>query len=418
MDPRDIRNFSLNVSGEALWGLHAGLIGSSTVLAVFLKDLGAGEGMIGSILAIESGAILLPQVLGNYIFASRRKRKARLMIYHFAVILPLLCAMAALTWTRFLSPEALRWAMLGAFACFIGSIGVVVSAWWDWFAHLFGSGTRGTVMGVTWCAAAGAGACGAVAAGWTISAVGGLDAYSYLYVASAAAAILSIVLFCFIDDSAARDAEEPDDVNTAALIGHFRESLSDRNFRAFLVGRILGVCGFCVLPLVVIYYTSPQGGGLGKGQAVGYGAALTVGSAIANLVVGRLGDKAGFRVGLLFGVAAQIATLVVLLVSSGPVSCVIAYFGAGLCGGAAFISHNNMLFETCPHANRMAHITVGNLVISAASIAAPLLAGLAAGRWGVRTVFAACLAFSGPALLWFLFRVRDPRRNCGLRIDD
>ena len=416
MERRDIRNFALNVSGEALWGFQAAMVAPATVLAVLLRDLGAGEGMIGSILAVESGAILLPQILGNYLFASRARRKRRLMAFHFVVILPLLGVMAGLTHLTFLPHELLRWLLLVSFGCYVCSIGVVLSAWWDWFAHLFGRNVRGTVMGVTWCAAAGAGACGALLAGGTIGAMPGFDGYFYLYLGALVLAVLSIVAFCFVDDSPAQAAADGPAMNTARLIGHFKESLRDRNFRAFLIGRILGAFGFCILPLVVIYYMSAQGGGLPKQDVVSYGSALALGSAVANLVLGRLGDKMGYRIGLLLGAAAQFITLGLMLLTAGPVSCAAAYFGAGLCGGAAFVSHQNMLFETCPHEDRMAHITVGNLVMSAAFVTAPLLAGQAAGIWGVRKVFAACLVFSAAAFLWYLLRLREPRDDARLTV--
>jgi MFS family permease len=411
MERRDIRNFSLNVGGEILWGFQAALIGSSTVLAVLLRDLGAGPRMIGSILAIESGGFLLPQILGNYVFASRRKLKAHLMIFHFIVILPLLWIMAALTHFVFLRPEVFRWLLLASFAVYMISIGVVSSAWFDWFARLFRKETRGTVMGATWCAAAGAGAGGALLAGWTLDVYAPEDAYFALYVAAAVISVMSILLFCFVDDSAAQDEPGRRRVSTAALLQDFRHSLQDRNFRSYLIGRMLAVCGFCVLPLLVVYYTSPRGGGLDKGDVVSYGSAMTVGASLAHFLIGRLGDKKGYRVGLLIASAAQMATLGLLLLTSGPYSCLAAYFGAGLCGGASWISHLNMLFETCPHENRMAHITVGNMVISGAWIAAPLLAGQAAESFGVRSVFAVCLGVSAVAFLWFLRRVKDPRVN-------
>jgi len=69
-----------------------------------------------------------------------------------------------------------------------------------------------------------------------------------------------------------------------------------------------------------------------------------------------------------------------------------------------------MLYETCPHDSRIAHITVGNLVMGTTSILCPLLAGVAAARYGTRSLFGICLVLSAGALLWFALRVREPRQ--------
>jgi MFS family permease len=91
------------------------------------------------------------------------------------------------------------------------------------------------------------------------------------------------------------------------------------------------------------------------------------------------------------------------------VLCVAAFAGMGICGGVSVVSHSNMLFETCPHDHRLAHITVGNLVMSAPLIAAPLLAGVLAAQLGLAALFRVCLAISLAAAAWILLRVREPR---------
>jgi MFS family permease len=136
---------------------------------------------------------------------------------------------------------------------------------------------------------------------------------------------------------------------------------------------------------------------------------MTLGYAVSSFVLGRWGDKRGHRVGMLVGVSCQVAALAVVLASSGTVSCVLVYAATGIARGASMVSGYNMMFETCPHDSRMAHITVGNLFLSAANIGSPLLAGLAASHLGLTPLFSVCLGFSVVAFLWFVLRVREPR---------
>ena len=137
---------------------------------------------------------------------------------------------------------------------------------------------------------------------------------------------------------------------------------------------------------------------------------MTFGQAVASVVFGRLGDRYGHRLGMLASVIFQIVTLGLVLAAAGPVSCVAAYVAAGISRGAILISGMNLLFETCPHDSRMAHITVGNFLISGVSIGAPLLAGTAVEWWSLPVVFLICLIFSAIALVWTGLLMHDPRK--------
>jgi len=253
------------------------------------------------------------------------------------------------------------------------------------------------------------GAAGAAAAGWLLGWYPEPGAYVLLFCAAGTFEVLSMIIFGFVDDPAEGSDETGVRLRVRELGHHFRTSLGSANFRAFLVGRVLASVGFCMLPFIAVYYKSTEGGGLDKGTVVSSGAAMTLAIALANLVLGRLGDRRGHRIGILVAPIAQAATLAVVLLSSGRWSCVAAYTCAGLAAGSAWISHTNMLFETCPHDHRLAHITVGNLVLSLPMLAAPLLAGVVADLCGMATLFRLCLVLSLAAAAWIALRVREPR---------
>ena len=386
------------------------MVAPATVLTVMLREYGAGERMIGSISAIESGAALVPQIIGIYLFTSRQRRKMNLVLWHALLMAPAMLAIAVLThYAGRIPPAALRLAMLGCFAWFQLFMGIIVAVWLDWLAHLFAPAIRGTVFGVSWCASSVAGTFGALLAGHVLKVYPSPAAYTYLYLAAGVLAAASMGAFAMIRDPAIDSPDGPPRISTAALFDSFRLSLLDRNFRAFIIGRVLSAAGFCIGPFIALYYTSASGGGLPKNAVVSFSAAATVGMAIGNLGLGRLGDRRGHRIGIIVGAAMQVAALVVMLVSAGRLSCMLAYFGAGLAGASGFLSHTNMLYETCPHDSRIAHITVANLLMGVTMIVCPLAGGVAAARWGLPTLFAICLAVSACAFLWLLFRLREPR---------
>ncbi len=163
----DIRNAALYMVGESLWCFQMYMVWPSTVLTMLLARYGAGKLMIGGMSAIEGGAIIVTQAVGVYLFHSRRHRKRQTLLYHFAVILPLMLLLALPAWPGLRVSNGTRcWLFLGCFAAMILSVGVIIPVWSDWIAHLFRQEIRGRVMGLSQSVAQFTGACGPLAAAW------------------------------------------------------------------------------------------------------------------------------------------------------------------------------------------------------------------------------------------------------------
>lgn len=405
------RNALVFIAGEALWGFNAALVASSTVLAVLLKEYGAGNRMIGSIGALESGLTILPQMLGMYFFHSIKRRKRNLILWHLLAVIPFLFVSGLIIcFENHYSAAVARWGLLLSFASFMWGIGFILGVWMDWIAHIFETKTRGTLMGMTFFASALMGSLGGLIAGAIINKIEGHAAYAVLYFIAGFFATVSLLTFFLVKDPAENmDASDQNRVSIADILSSFRKSLLDDNFKSFLVCRILASLGFCIIPFIAIYFKSAEGGGLSNSTIVSCGAAMTFGAAVTNLVLGRIGDMHGHRIGIITGTLMQVVTLSIILVASGGVFCIVAYFCVGICISSSFISHTNMLLETCPHDHRVAHITVGNLVLSIPLVSSPFLAGLASEHFGIRPVFMACLVFSLLAFFWCLLKVKEPR---------
>ena len=95
------------------------MVAPATVLTVLLRHYGAGERLIGSVGAIESGAVLMPQVLGICLFTSRKRRKGHLVLWHVLLMSPALLVMAVLArGPGAMSPRAVSIALLVCFGWF------------------------------------------------------------------------------------------------------------------------------------------------------------------------------------------------------------------------------------------------------------------------------------------------------------
>lgn len=410
--PIERRNTLLSASGEALWGLQISLVAPATVLTVLLTGFGAGPRLIGAIPAIEGTLIVLPQILGMWLFHSLARRQRNLVAWHLLVPIPMLFLSGVLLLSPACEhPAFMCGALLLLFAAFTGGIGVIVAVWMDWLADLFRPAIRGTAIGVSFAASALAGTAGGLLAGLIIGRWPALSTYGILYLVAGVIAACSFVAFgCIRDPLSGAEQETPTRSPPAGETWvRFRASLSDRNFRRYVVGRSLAVAGFGMVPFIALNYQSAQGGGLASGTIVAAGSVMTLGSAVGNLVFGKLGDRWGHRLGVIVGAVLQTVTLALLLSTRGLWSCILSYFLAGICVSSSFVSHSNLLYETCPHGHRLSHITLGNLVFALPLMLGGLLAGQVAHSWGLRSLFGLCLVLSLGGAVWMTLRVRDPR---------
>ncbi|MCC7205536.1 MAG: MFS transporter [Phycisphaeraceae bacterium] len=405
------RNIFFTALGEGLWGFQVAMATPVTVLALLLSNHGAGKAMIGSITALEGGMTVLPQMIGMYLFRSTAKRKVQLILWHFAFIIPYYFALGLAAWFGpLLGNGATRWMLISFFFLSCMGTGSIMSVWMEWMASVFPQTLRGKAMGISFCAASVAGALGAVISGRVLVHSQEPPVFGLIYITAGLISIVAILCFSFIHDPAAHappKAAAPQ--SWAMLLGRFRLSLADRNFRSFLVGRVLAMMGLCVLPLVAVHYSSPLGGALSDGFIVTAGAGQTFMHGLATLIYGWLGDHYGHRLAVLTGAGMQVVFLLIVLTTAGPASCIAAYLVLGLCTAAGFVTHYNLLFETCPHDHRLAHITLGSLLFSTVMIPAPLIGGAAAERWGMGPLLGVCVALSLASFLWFIFVMKEPR---------
>jgi MFS family permease len=405
------RNVVVNTIGESIWGLKSNMVVSSVVLAMLLHQFGASPLAIGSIGAIEASMLLLPQMLGGYIFHSRAKRKVQLVIWHYAVMLPFHLVMGIATFfSDHLSPGIYSAVMLVSFAGFMGSIGVVGASWFEYFYGTIFSGGRGSALGLSIFGSSLAGTGGTLFAGALIRSLPFPQAYAWLYIIAWFLGVLSITCFLFIKDEGETEAAVQPRPSASDLWKSLRASLGVPNFRTYLIGRAIALSAFGIMPFIAIHFTSPAGGSLAKGYVVSLYAAFTIANAGGSLIMGRIGDRIGYRPGILLAAAMQCVCLLFAIFLPGTAGCLATYFCAGLAAACTFVSNSNLIIEMCPHGNRVAHIATANLLLGVPSLIAPMLAGWLAAAGGIVPLFILSAVLSSVAFVWLSFRFRDPRR--------
>ncbi len=387
-----------------------GLVAPMTALPLLLQNLGAGKVVLGLSFSICTAGWMIGQPVGLFLFGRRRRTKRFLVPWAFCCSVPTYAAMGlAVLLLAVSAPAACAAVILSLLAVrFVGG-GAAVPLWMEWQAMVFRRRVRGRAIG----AIAGGSAFGvtvaALAAGAVRGTIGFPNSYALLFAGSA--------LFCMAGLGSYAIVREPEALHRAAstlrvrdLFNRFAHSFGEANFRNYLVGRALLTLGAGGAAFYAVHFRSADGGGLAESTVIAVGMFLTLPQAIASPILGRIGDRRGHKSGVMLGALAQLGSIAVAFLGRGLEACVLAFGLMGVAWAAAWVSHTNMLFETCPHESRAAHITLSNVFLGPFVLLVPLGTGWMMEHWtGLRAGLGLTLAPTALGILWLLAMVKEPR---------
>ncbi len=396
--------------GEGLFGVGMNLVAPVTVMQLLLKQLGAGEVMLGLAFGIATAGWGLLQPFGMLLFGRKRRGKRFLVPYSALSCVPTYLGMgAAVYFLAADSPRLCSIVVLLLFAARVLSAGSVTPIWFDWHAMLFSKRVRGRAIGMM----AGASALGAniaaISAGLVRHRLDFPMSYALLFVVSVPFFLMGLSSFFSVREPEAVTAHSRQ-FRIRDLLHRFGQSLAGSNFRNYLIARILLTLGGGATAFYAVYLATPQGGGLKESTVIALGVFLFLPQSAASYVLGRLGDAAGHKLGVLLGSLAQVASLLVVFLGSGVLAGMAAFGLLGVAWGSGWVCHANMLFETCPHDSRVAHITLSNLILSPVVLVVPMLTGwLIRDMVGMRNGIGLAVIPTALGILWLAFIVKEPR---------
>jgi len=407
--PEERSNALKAVAGEGLFGTGMGFLSAVSVLPLLIRSLHGSQIEVGLIGSIFWAGWLVLQPLSFFLFGRRRRTKRFLVPWSFAFAVPTYLAIGAVVY--FLGPRQpalCRTLLLVILAVRVVGGGMGVPFWLDWQAAIFRRQIRGRVIGLTATFSTLGGALAAFAAG---KVVGHMDfPGSYALLSAVSVVFFVVALACYAT------VREPDSLyapyvpfRTADLFRQFGHSLREPNFRRYLVGRILVTLGAGAAAFYAVHFKDPSGGSVPAATVVKLSSLLFLAQCAASYPLGRLGDRAGHKAGVVLGALGQVGAIVVAYFARGPVACGATFALVGTAWAASWVSHVNMLFETCPHDNRVAHITLSNMVLGPVLALVPVGTGWLVSLVGMRAGIGLTLIPTLLGMAWLALMVREPR---------
>ncbi|WP_392533593.1 MFS transporter [Nostoc sp. C117] len=404
---KDLRhNFTVNVIESGFFGLGSGFASFITILPLFVSTLTDSALLIGLIPAIPRLGWQLPQLLTADKVARLQAYKPTVMLLTIHQKLPFLgLAVVALLQLELnrqtilqLTFAILIWQGLGS--------GFSATAWQSMVAKIVPSRKLGIFYGALAASSNLMNICGAVIAGLLLKEIAQPFNFALCFLCASFAMALSWFFM-------SRTREPISTSSSGTQTRHeFWKNLSvilryDKNFRCFVIARMLSQLALMPLPFYTLYAVHQYG--MGEASVGLITSVLMVTQTIAGLILGWLGDRIGHKLILQIGCIACTFSSLLAWLAPNTSSFYLVFIGAGI----GMIALQNiaavMTLEFGNQHQRPTYIGLGNTLVAPATILAPLLGGWIVENIDYRTSF--LVAAIGALLTALLLHVgvSDPR---------
>ena len=183
--------------------------------------------------------------------------------------------------------------------------------------------------------------------------------------------------------------------------------MSDKGYAWFLVVQMVATASRIATPFYIIYVSSSM---QLNGKTLGLLSLAYLGAdTLSNLVWGYLGDKTGFRLVLVFSLAAWAAATILLMINHHPWAIFLAFFGLGAAQSGYMMAAQTMILEFGSRAEMPMRIAISSTAEGIMASLGPLIGGFVADHYGFDIVFGASIGFLVVGLAILLTVVKEPR---------
>ncbi len=384
------RNFAANFVDSLFFSLALAFVSTSTIVPLFIRQLGGSALVVGLIPAlVQAGQMLPPLFAAPYIAPLERKLPFLLKMTLGErlpwPILALVCIVLA---------PAYPTAMLAITACLLAIFGlaggICLPAWMDIVARVTPLRMRGKLFG--WSGALS----GLLGVGGGLAAERVLAAFAFPYNFAACFAAASVcLLVSFLGLAAIREPVAVERVPGLPVRAYFSQVPAmlrrDRDFSIFIVVRILSALAGMAVAFVAVYATEQRG--LPASLAGRFTAVMLGTQVITTPLFGMIADRRGYKTSLQFALLSQAVAMVLSLVVTTALGFSVVFAMIGATTGLLFSTTLNMVVEFATPAERVSYLGLHGTLIAPAILLAPVIGGWlveASGYWLAFSVAALC----------------------------
>ncbi len=398
-------NISVNLLDSAFFGLGLGFGSFGTIIPLFFTKMTTSAILIGLIPAIHTVGWQIPQLFTSGWVLRLRKYKPAVLLMTIHERVPFL-GLALSAW--FLHSMGVKIALPFAFLMLVWQglgAGFTANPWQSMIAKIIPQDSQATFFGAQAAVANITISASAIGAGFLLDTL--KSPWDFI-----SCFVLTFLSMCISYFFLSR-TREPEDLEKEIPAEHHdywktaREILdTDDNFKWFLLFRVVfqfATMGFSfyIIYGVFAFNMNPVTAGF-------LTAALTVSQTIANIVMGWLADRFGYRSMLIVGALAVVLSSVAAWAAPSLDWFYPVIILSGLANVSFWTVGLAMTIQFGAEAMRPVYIGLANTLIAPATIIAPILGGWIADMAGFKTTFAISAVFGLLTTLLLIFLVKNP----------
>jgi MFS family permease len=284
--------------------------------------------------------------------------------------------------------------------------GVTATAWQSMLGKIIPNERIGTFFGTQSAAASLLSSGGAVVAGFILASVPAPYNFALCFGLAAVAMAISYV-FLALTHEPEHPAPPVEETPHIGWDGMKRILRQDRNFRWYLVARALAAVAWVALNFYTVY--AVRRFSMDEATAGFMTGLLMIGQAIANPILGWLGDRIGHRIVYALGAVLITISAACALFAPDLSWFYIVFLLAGFSNAASWATAMAATLEFGATSEKPLYIGLANTLIAPVTLLAPIIGGALAQALGYQATFAVCVLMGLLTAFTLAYLVRDPR---------
>lgn len=401
----DKHNLLLNCAHEFFWGLGLSFHTVYAIIPLFLKQLGAPQGICLSIAGLWSILVAFPQLFTAVVGRNIKDIKRAVIRVHIFAMPPIFIAGFIFAFFAPTGPNV--WMLY--YICFIlygVGIGIIIPIWTDFLNHTFSSSNRGKYLGISFAWNSVGGFFGGFAVRYLLNSnVPFPQNFGWGFLIFFNCILIGTILFKWYNIKTNKEISKNRSINDFMI--ETKEIINKNyNFRNYLISRIFLTANYPAISLYAIYSQNKFGFDIGE---AGIFVILNVfASGIGSLFSGWLGDSYGHKISILFSFMAYLMALLIALLSKNMVHVYIVFLFLGLGLGAFMPSAMNLIYKFADGGDNKIYMALTDTVLAPFTFLAITIVGGVSELIDMDIILIVIGAFLIIGIFIMIFFVDDP----------
>ncbi|MEE8335455.1 MAG: MFS transporter [Candidatus Neomarinimicrobiota bacterium] len=400
-------NLALNVFHESTWGFGIAFHDSATILPLFLIQLGAPLGVVGSLAGLFAVLFSFPQLISALLGRNIRNIKAATVGVHILIWPPIFIAGFTFAFIAPAGPSA--WIFY--YICFIFyalSIGFVLPIWGTFIREVTKRKNRGTFLGISFVGNSIGGFAGGLAVKSLLtSRIPFPNNFGWGFLITFAS--IAVGTLVFLGYRLRTKGKLKPHRSVHAFFAELKQILTqNKNFRAYLVSRIFLTAQMPAISLYAVHaqmkfnFDISEAGLLTSAKVVAFG--------FGSFLGGKIGDRAGHKTGMVFASFCSLSALIIALFSQSMLWVYGIFIFLGLGQGAFMPCALSLIYDFAGEkGDNKIYMALIDSILAPFVLLGIILSGALATFYGIEKIFITIGLIFTVGIIILIVKVRDPQ---------